>query len=139
MIGSSQFKKDVRIVRPPMSIYLMLSKRKVQRRLILSFKYVDILLPHYETEKMIFILLFRKFAADFAFKYKMPPLNWTRCSASIQKFWSGNIHQLRNVAEQISVLETNRDITAAVLQSYLPSEGSTLPSVIKDKKKRERF
>jgi DNA-binding NtrC family response regulator len=47
---------------------------------------------------------------------------------------SGNIRQLRNVAEQISVLETNRDITAAILQSYLPSEGSNLPSVIKKKK-----
>jgi DNA-binding NtrC family response regulator len=46
---------------------------------------------------------------------------------------SGNIRQLRNVAEQISVLETNRDITAAILQSYLPSEGSNLPSVIKKK------
>jgi DNA-binding NtrC family response regulator len=52
---------------------------------------------------------------------------------------SGNIRQLRNVAEQISVLETNRDITAAILQSYLPSEGSNLPSVIKKKKKRWRF
>jgi DNA-binding NtrC family response regulator len=51
---------------------------------------------------------------------------------------SGNIRQLRNVAEQISVLETNRDITAAILQSYLPSEGN-LPSVIKNKKKRWRF
>jgi DNA-binding NtrC family response regulator len=50
----------------------------------------------------------------------------------------GNIRQLRNVAEQISVLETNRDITAAILQSYLPSEGSNLPSVIKIKK-RWRF
>jgi DNA-binding NtrC family response regulator len=47
-----------------------------------------------------------------------------------KNFWSGNIRQLRNVAEQISVLETNRDITA-ILQSYLPSEGSNLPSVIK--------
>jgi DNA-binding NtrC family response regulator len=45
-----------------------------------------------------------------------------------------HIRQLRNVAEQISVLETNRDITAAILQSYLPSEGSNLPSVIKNKK-----
>jgi hypothetical protein len=41
------------------------------------------------------------------------------------------------VAEQISVLETNRDITAAILQSYLPSEGSNLPSVIKNKKKSD--
>jgi DNA-binding NtrC family response regulator len=56
-------------------------------------------------------------------------------SPSITKIsLSGNIRQLRNVAEQISVLETNRDITAAILQSYLPSEGSNLPSVRKKKK-----
>jgi transcriptional regulator with PAS, ATPase and Fis domain len=53
--------------------------------------------------------------------------------------WSGNIRQLRNVAEQISVLETNREITAATLQSYLPEEGSNLPSVIKDKKSKSDF
>ena len=58
----------------------------------------------------------------------------------LQKFrWSGNIRQLRNVAEQISVLETNRDISAATLQSYLPEQGSNLPSVIKDKKSESDF
>jgi DNA-binding NtrC family response regulator len=65
----------------------------------------------------------------------MPPLKLDEGGQVLQKFrWSGNIRQLRNVAEQISVLETNRDITAAILQSYLPSEGSNLPSVIKIKK-----
>jgi DNA-binding NtrC family response regulator len=54
-----------------------------------------------------------------------------KAQSVLQKFRCGNIRQLRNVAEQISVLETNRDITAAILQSYLPSEGSNLPSVIK--------
>jgi transcriptional regulator with PAS, ATPase and Fis domain len=55
----------------------------------------------------------------------------------LQKFrWSGNIRQLRNVAEQLSVLETSRDITGVTLQSYLPTEGSNLPSVIKAKKKK---
>ena len=68
-------------------------------------------------------LLFRKFVADFANKYKMPPLKLDEGAILLlQKFrWSGNIRQLRNVAEQISVLETNRDITAATLQSYLPN------------------
>jgi DNA-binding NtrC family response regulator len=80
-------------------------------------------------------LLFRKFAADFASKYKMPPLKLDEGAVKYYKnFVGGNIRQLRNVAEQISVLETNRDITAAILQSYLPSEGSNLPSVIKNKK-----
>jgi transcriptional regulator with PAS, ATPase and Fis domain len=57
----------------------------------------------------------------------------------LQFRWSGNIRQLRNVAEQISVLETNREITAATLQSYLPDESSHLPSVIKDKKNKNDF
>ena len=57
----------------------------------------------------------------------------------LQFRWSGNIRQLRNVAEQISVLETNREITAATLQSYLPDESSNLPSVIKDKKNKSDF
>jgi transcriptional regulator with PAS, ATPase and Fis domain len=87
-------------------------------------------------------LLFRKFVADFANKYKMPPLKLDESAILLlQKFrWSGNIRQLRNVAEQISVLETNRDINAATLQSYLPSDdNSNFPSVIKDKKNDSDF
>jgi DNA-binding NtrC family response regulator len=58
----------------------------------------------------------------------------------IQKYrWSGNIRQLRNFAEQLSVLETNRDISLATIQSYLPAEGSTLPSVISGKKSENDF
>ena len=58
----------------------------------------------------------------------------------LQKYrWSGNIRQLRNFAEQLSVLETNRDISLATLQSYLPIEGSTLPSVISGKKSENDF
>jgi transcriptional regulator with PAS, ATPase and Fis domain len=71
----------------------------------------------------------------------MPPIKLDENSIQLlQKFrWSGNIRQLRNVAEQISVLETNRDITATILQSYLPIEGSNLPSVIKNKKRDSDF
>jgi len=85
--------------------------------------------------------LFRKFAADFAHKYKMPALRLSDDAVmALQKYrWSGNIRQLRNVAEQISVLETNRDINALTLNSYLPQEGSNLPSVIKDKKSESDF
>jgi transcriptional regulator with PAS, ATPase and Fis domain len=57
----------------------------------------------------------------------------------LQFRWSGNIRQLRNVAEQISVLETNREISAATLQLYLPDENTNLPSVIKDKKNKSDF
>jgi transcriptional regulator with PAS, ATPase and Fis domain len=71
----------------------------------------------------------------------MPPLKLDDSAVNLlQKFrWSGNIRQLRNVAEQLSVLETNREITGATLHSYLPTEGSNLPSVIKNKKEESDF
>ena len=102
---------------------------------------VDIPLPPLRDRKDDIHLLFRKFAADFAHKYKMPPIRLSDDAIQfLQKYrWSGNIRQLRNVAEQISVLETNRDITLATLQSYLPVEGSNLPSVIGGKKSDSDF
>jgi transcriptional regulator with PAS, ATPase and Fis domain len=102
---------------------------------------VDIPLPPLRDRKDDIHLLFRKFAADFAHKYKMPAIKLREDAiAFLQKYrWSGNIRQLRNVAEQISVLETNRDITLATLQSYLPTESSNLPSVISGKKSDSDF
>jgi transcriptional regulator with PAS, ATPase and Fis domain len=102
---------------------------------------VDIPLPPLRDRKDDIHLLFRKFAADFAHKYKMPAIKLNDDAVLfLQKYrWSGNIRQLRNVAEQISVLETNRDISLATLQSYLPVEGNHLPSVIGNKKSESDF
>ncbi|PKH66251.1 sigma-54-dependent Fis family transcriptional regulator [Flavobacterium sp. ALD4] len=137
-VGSSQVQKtDVRIVAATnVNLFDAIEKGKFREDLYYRLSTVDILLPPLRDRKDDIHLLFRKFAADFASKYKMPPLKLDEGAVQVlQKFrWSGNIRQLRNVAEQISVLETNRDITAAILQSYLPSEGSNLPSVIKNKK-----
>ena len=71
----------------------------------------------------------------------MPPIRLDDAAIILlQKFrWSGNIRQLRNVAEQISILEINRQIAATTLQTYLPEEGNNLPSVIKDKKSESEF
>ena len=137
-VGSSQVQKtDVRIVAATnVNLFDAIEKGEFRVDLYYRLSTVDILLPPLRDRKDDIHLLFRKFAADFASKYKMPPLKLDEGAVQIlQKFrWSGNIRQLRNVAEQISVLETNRDITSAILQSYLPSEGSNLPSVIKNKK-----
>jgi transcriptional regulator with PAS, ATPase and Fis domain len=137
-VGSSQVQKtDVRIVAATnVNLFDAIEKGEFREDLYYRLSTVDILLPPLRDRKDDIHLLFRKFAADFASKYKMPPLKLDEGAIQVlQKFrWSGNIRQLRNVAEQISVLETNRDITAAILQSYLPSEGSNLPSVIKNKK-----
>ena len=116
-------------------------KGKFREDLYYRLSTVDISLPPLRDRKEDIHLLFRKFAADFAQKYKMPPIKLDDNAVQLlQKFrWSGNIRQLRNVAEQISVLETNRDITEATLQSYLPTEGSNLPSVIKERKNESDF
>jgi transcriptional regulator with PAS, ATPase and Fis domain len=142
-VGSSQVQKtNVRIVAATnVNLFDAIEKGKFREDLYYRLSTVDITLPPLRERKDDIHLLFRKFAADFAHKYKMPPLKLDDQAVQIlQKFrWSGNIRQLRNVAEQISVLETNRDITATTLQSYLPTEGSNLPSVIKDKKSESDF
>jgi transcriptional regulator with PAS, ATPase and Fis domain len=142
-VGSSHVQKtNVRIVAATnVNLFKAIEKGKFREDLYYRLSTVDIHLPPLRDRKEDIHLLFRKFVADFATKYKMPPLKLDESAISLlQKFrWSGNIRQLRNVAEQISVLETNRDITAATLQSYLPSEDSNLPSVIKDKKNDSDF
>src|SRR3970040_1782298 len=130
-VGSSQVQKtDVRIVAATnVNLFDAIEKGKFREDLYYRLSTVDIPLPPLRDRKDDIHLLFRKFAADFAYKYKMPPLKLDDDAVhALQKFrWSGNIRQLRNVAEQISVLETKRDLTAATLQSYLPTGGTNLP------------
>lgn len=142
-VGSSQVQKtNVRIVAATnVNLFDAIDKGKFREDLYYRLSTVDIVLPPLRDRKEDIHLLFRKFVADFAHKYKMPPLKLDENAVQIlQKFrWSGNIRQLRNVAEQISVLETNREISAATLNSYLPQEGSNLPSVIKNKNAESDF
>ncbi len=142
-VGSSQVQKtNVRIVAATnVNLFNAIEKGNFREDLYYRLSTVDISLPPLRERKDDIHLLFRKFASDFAHKYKMPPLKLTdQAVVVLQKFrWSGNIRQLRNVAEQISVLETQREITATTLQSYLPNEGSNLPSVIKDRKSESDF
>ena len=142
-VGSSQVQKtNVRIVAATnVNMFDAIEKGKFREDLYYRLSTVDITLPPLRDRKDDIHLLFRKFAADFAHKYKMPPIKLSDDAIQfLQRYrWSGNIRQLRNVAEQISVLETNRDISLATLQSYLPLEGSTLPSVIGGKKSDSDF
>ncbi len=142
-VGSSQAQKtNVRIVAATnVNLFDAIEKGKFREDLYYRLSTVDIHLPPLRERKEDIHLLFRKFAADFAHKYKMPPLKLDdNAVLALQKYrWSGNIRQLRNVAEQISVLETNRTISAITLQSYLPNEGSNLPSIIKEKKSDSDF
>jgi len=142
-VGSSQVQKtNVRIVAATnVNLFDAIEKGKFREDLYYRLSTVDIPLPPLRDRKEDIHLLFRKFAADFAHKYKMPPVKLNDDAIKfLQKYrWSGNIRQLRNFAEQLSVLETNRDISLATLQSYLPVEGGSLPSVIGGKKSQNDF
>jgi transcriptional regulator with PAS, ATPase and Fis domain len=142
-VGSSQVQKtNVRIVAATnVNMFDAIEKGKFREDLYYRLSTVDIMLPPLRERKDDIHLLFRKFAADFAQKYKMPAIKLEdQAIVLLLKYrWSGNIRQLRNIAEQISVLETNRNISYQTLYSYLPQEGSNLPAVIKDKKAESDF
>ncbi|WP_396152596.1 sigma-54 interaction domain-containing protein [Flavobacterium sp.] len=142
-VGSSQVQKtNVRIVAATnVNMFDAIEKGKFREDLYYRLSTVDINLPPLRERKDDIHLLFRKFAADFSQKYKMPPirLDDNAVDLLLKYRWSGNIRQLRNIAEQISVLETNRNISYQTLYAYLPQEGSNLPAIIKDKKAESDF
>ena len=142
-VGSSQVQKtNVRIVAATnVNMFEAIEKGKFREDLYYRLSTVEIQLPPLRERKDDIHILFRKFSSDFAHKYKMPPIKLTNEAVDylIRYRWSGNIRQLRNIAEQISVLETKRDINIQTLQHYLPSEGTNLPSVINTKKNENDF
>lgn len=142
-VGSSQVQKtNVRIVAATnVNMFEAIEKGKFREDLFYRLSTVDIMLPPLRERKDDIHLLFRKFASDFAHKYKMPPIKLDDSAVEIllKYRWSGNIRQLRNVAEQISVLETKREISSQTLLSYLPIENPNLPSVIGTKKSEGDF
>jgi len=80
------------------------------------------------------LLLFRKFAVDFAEKYRMPAVKLTEDARLIltSYSWPGNVRQLKNITEQISIIEGSREIDAEMLKAYLPDYGAIkLPAVIR--------
>jgi transcriptional regulator with PAS, ATPase and Fis domain len=137
-VGSSAVQKtNVRIVGATnVNMYDAIEKEKFREDLYYRLSTIEINLPALRKRKDDIHLLFRKFASDFALKYKMPTIRLedSAVKALINYRWNGNIRQLRNVAEQISVLESSRIINLQTLQTYLPTMGSNLPSVVgKDK------
>ncbi|WP_432411774.1 sigma-54 interaction domain-containing protein [Rasiella sp. SM2506] len=142
-VGSSKIQKtDVRIVAATnVKITEAINKGKFREDLYYRLSTVDINLPPLRERSEDIHLLFRKFAADFAQKYKMPTLRLedNAVQTLLNYRWSGNIRQLRNVAEQISVLEQERTISKEKLHQYLPDMGSNLPAVINPKKNESDF
>ena len=142
-VGSSKVQKtDVRIVAATnIKMNEAIKKGKFREDLFYRLSTVEIHLPPLRDRKQDIPLLFRKFASDFAQKYKMPTLRLDENAQRVleQYRWSGNIRQLRNIAEQVSVLEKNRTLDVNTLKNYLPNTGSQLPAVIDRSDKEADF
>ncbi len=133
-VGSSQVQKtDVRIVAATnLHLHHAITKEKFREDLYYRLSTIEIHLPPLRERKEDVFLLFRKFASDFAQKYRMPTVRLEEKAIKLllNYRFPGNIRQLRNIAEQISVIEENRNITAEKLVQYLPNNQGNLPAII---------
>ena len=138
-VGSSKTQKtDVRIVAATnVNLQEAIQKNKFREDLFYRLNTVQVNLPPLRARKNDIHLIFRKFAMDFAEKYHMPSVRLTEDAIELINtyHWPGNIRQLRNVTEQVSVVEESRLLEAASLKIYLPENNlKTLPVLYDDVK-----
>jgi transcriptional regulator with PAS, ATPase and Fis domain len=133
-VGSSKVQKtDVRVVAATnLDFYQAIERGKFRADLYYRLNTVPVYLPPLRERKEDTQLLFRKFAADFASRYRMPVIRLNPDAVQVLEnyYWPGNIRQLKNIAEQISIIEKNREISAEALLKYLPQySASNVPSL----------
>ena len=143
-VGSSKVQKtNVRIVAATnVNMQEAIKKNKFREDLYYRLSTVEINLPPLRKRSEDIHLLFRKFCSDFAQKYSMPTIKLDEEAVDIltNYRWDGNIRQLKNIAEQLSVLEENRMIKKDVLIDYLPNLGDdNLPAIISEKSEKSEF
>jgi transcriptional regulator with PAS, ATPase and Fis domain len=142
-VGASEVQKtNVRIVAATnLDMEKAIQKGKFREDLYYRLSTVEIKIPPLRNRREDIHLLFRKFASDFAKKYNMPTIRLNENAQHLLNMyrWNGNIRQLRNVAEQLSVLEEKREVSSQLLQSYLPEFNSTLPALINKDKSVDDF
>ena len=135
-VGSSKvLKTNVRVVAATNeNMQRAIASGKFREDLFYRLSTVPISLPPLRGRQEDIHLLFRKFASDFADKYRMPAVKLNDDAVRVLEgySWPGNIRQLKNLVEQISVIETKREIDALTLSSYLPAEKEKVPAVIND-------
>ena len=123
-----------------LNIPLAIEKGKFREDLYYRLNTVPIRIPALRERKEDIRLLFRKFAADFAEKYRMPAVQLTpEAVVMMENYrWDGNIRQLKNITEQISIIEEERIITPDILKNYLPNNNITsLPTLYKGGKEED--
>jgi transcriptional regulator with PAS, ATPase and Fis domain len=139
-VGSSKIQKtNVRVVAATnVNIPTAIEKGRFREDLYYRLNTVPIHIPALRERKDDIRLLFRKFASDFAEKYHIPTVQLTpEALTMLENYrWDGNIRQLKNVTEQISIIETERVITPEILRNYLPTQ-TALPVIIKDESKAD--
>ncbi len=142
-VGSSKVQKtNVRIVAATnVNMHEAIKKNKFREDLYYRLSTVEINLPPLRKRPDDIHLLFRKFCSDFAQKYSMPTIKLDDEAIHVltNYSWAGNIRQLKNVAEQLSVLEENRLISKEVIKDYLPNSSENLPAVISEKSENSEF
>ena len=140
-VGSSQVKKtDVRIVAATnVNMDRAINDGKFREDLYYRLNSILITIPPLRERGEDATLLFRKFALDMSEKYKMPPIRLTEDAKAVLMHysWPGNIRQLRNVAENMSVTAEEREITAEVLRQYIPEERPHNQLVVSDPQVKE--
>ncbi|MBC8320037.1 MAG: sigma-54-dependent Fis family transcriptional regulator [Bacteroidetes bacterium] len=123
-VGSSKvIKTNVRVVAASnVNLPIAIEKGKFRQDLYYRLNTIPVLIPPLRDRKDDIYLIFRKFATDFAEKYRMPPLGLTDAAVQVLKnfYWPGNIRQLKNITEQISIIETEKDIDSVTLRKYIP-------------------
>ncbi|PDH54061.1 MAG: sigma-54-dependent Fis family transcriptional regulator [Cryomorphaceae bacterium MED-G11] len=135
-VGSSKVEKtNVRIVAATnIKMDEAIKKGKFREDLFYRLSTIIINIPPLRNRKEDIPVLFRKFASDFAQKYNMPTLRLDESAQELlcQQEWRGNIRQLRNIAEQMSILEKERNLKTETLNHYLPNKVSKLPATLDD-------
>jgi transcriptional regulator with PAS, ATPase and Fis domain len=137
-VGSSKMQKsDVRVIAATnVDILQAIQEGKFREDLFYRLNTVPVIIPALRERSDDILLLFRKFAADFAEKYRMPSVKLTDDARAVLTSynWPGNVRQLKNITEQISIIEGTREIDTETLKTYLPDySGTKLPAVIKGK------
>jgi DNA-binding NtrC family response regulator len=125
-VGSSKTQKtNVRVVAASnLNMVQATREGRFREDLFYRLNTVPIAIPALRQRKEDIVLLFRKFASDFAEKYRMPAIKLNDDAKVIltNYYWNGNVRQLKNITEQISVIEQQREITAPILKTYLPKD-----------------
>ncbi|MDG1743618.1 MAG: sigma-54 dependent transcriptional regulator [Polaribacter sp.] len=140
-VGSSKvLKTNVRIVAATnVNMQSAIEKEKFREDLYYRLSTVEIHLPALRDRNEDIHLLFRKFASDFAQKYRMPSIRLDENAVTIllNYRFPGNIRQLKNLAEQISIIEEERSVSSSKLKQYLPSNNGNLPAIIGGEKETD--